>query len=147
MLRKIEKSTELHAGSSRVWDVLTKDEYTRQWWAAFMPGTQADTDWSLGSRVVFTDSNGDGIAGTITENIPERALAITYDAMVFKGQEDRESDMAKSFAGSVERYELNERNGSTRLDISCDMDEEHYDMMSAQWDEALKIFKRLAEQN
>ena len=146
METQIKKSVEINASSEKVWNVLILDEYNREWYSAFSEGTHAETDWKVGSKVVFFDKSKDGMIGKIIENEPGKSLVIEYDSVIMQGLEDYDSEVAKKVKGGQESYILTDVDGATNLAISSDMDPEYYEMMSEQWDVALEKIKTLAEQ-
>ena len=143
--KTIVKEVKIQAPRERVWEVMTKDSYTRQWYEAFSPGSHAETDWKQGSKAVFKDNSGKGIIGFIKTSKPNELIEIGYNGFLDNGKEDYESDYAKSMRDMVERYTLKPSGNGTELLIECDMDDQWYDKMSAKWDEALVILKKLAE--
>jgi uncharacterized protein YndB with AHSA1/START domain len=147
MNKTIKKSIAINASKEKVWEILLKDETTRIWYAEFSEGTHVDTDWNVGSKALFTDNSGDGIIGKIVENKNAELLSLEYQGAIVKGNEDYESDMARSVKGGMEIYNLAEINGVTNLTIACDMDENYFDMMSLAWDRALQKIKALSETN
>ncbi len=146
-MKPIEKTIEINATKEKVWDVLVKDEFNRQWYAEFSEGTRAQTDWKEGSKVRFIDNSNSGIVGRIVENKPLESIVIEYEGEVKNGLDDLESDGAKAMKGVRESYKLSEKNGLTILDAYCDMDESYYDMMKEAWDKAAVKIKQLAEKN
>lgn len=144
-MKVIKKTIELNAPAQKIWDVLLLDEYNRQWFAVFSEGTRAETDWAVGSKVIFVDESQGGMLGRIITHDVAKKLVVEYDGFMAAGKEDRESEGAKEFAGAHESYELTEDNGVITLHISSDMSDEYYDMMAAQWDKALLVIKQLAE--
>lgn len=146
-MKTIKKSIEVNASKEKVWQVLIDGRYTKIWYAEFHEGSQAVTDWKLGSKAIFKDNDGNGIIGTIVKNNPTEILSIEYSGMLIKNVEDYESDMAKEMKGVQETYILSEREGVTTLNIECGMTDEMYEMMNGLWDKALVKLKELAEQN
>ncbi|RYD82837.1 MAG: SRPBCC domain-containing protein [Sphingobacteriales bacterium] len=146
-MKPIEKTIEINAPKERVWDVLIKDELNRQWYAEFMEGSHAVTDWKQGSKVRFLDNDKNGILGRIVENKPYESIVIEYDGEVKNGQDDLESEAAIAMKGTQEIYKLRSENGKTILDARAEMDENFYDMMAAAWDKAAVKIKELAENN
>ncbi len=144
---QIKKAIDINASRDTVWQVLTKDEYTRKWYALFSEGTKAETDWKEGSKVLFTDNTGSGLAAKIATNNPPSELIFEYTGFVAGGKEDYESDGAKQVQGGKEIYRLTENSGVTHLATECDMDKQMYDMMAAAWDKAILKIKELAENN
>ena len=141
----IEKSITIDAPAQKVWEVLFTQEFNKIWFAEFSEGTQAYTDWQVGSKAVFKDDSESGIFGRITVNKLHEEMVIEYDGMIINGKEDFDSKDAKNVKGSKETYKLVTDGPQTRLDITIDTDPEYLDMMSDSWDRALDIIKELAE--
>ncbi len=144
-MKKIKKSIDIKASAEKVWNVMLSDETYTIWTSAFSEGSIAETDWKLGSKVVFKDKSNSGIFGKISKKVPYKIFEIVYDGMVVNDKEDYESAEAKSMKGVVETYTFSEKDGVTHVAIECDMDEKYFDMMSAAWDKALLKVKELAE--
>jgi hypothetical protein len=144
-MKTIKKSIEIDNSKEKVWDVLTKDRYTRDWLAVFSPGSHALTDWQLNSKVVFADDSGSGIIGRITIHDPYELLSMEYYGVLINNIEDFESEEAKTFKGARETYRLSQKDKKTVLDIESDMSENGFESMSSAWDEALLRIKHLAE--
>lgn len=144
-MKTIKKSILIHASKEKLWDVLTLDQYTRDWYSVFSPGSYAVTDWKPGSKALFLDESKNGMAGKIAESIPGKSLIVEYTGVVYDGKEDTESATAQQYKGGRETYHLSEEQGATRLDISSDMEEQMFDMMSDKWEKAFERLKELAE--
>jgi uncharacterized protein YndB with AHSA1/START domain len=143
----IKKSIEVNAPKEKVWEVLLNDKFTRIWYAEFMEGSKAETDWKVGSKAKFTDGKGEGIVGTVIENIPNKIISVEYQGIVAGGIEDYHSEIAQAVKGSRETYQLTEKDGVTHILVEVDMGEAYYEMMSVAWDKALEKIKTLAETN
>ena len=141
----IKKSMAINAPKEKVWKILLDADFTRIWYAEFGEGVYAVTDWKIGSKAVFTDKAGNGIAGMVIENKPHELIAVEYHGVVKDGVEDYESDVAQQVKGTIESYRLSEKNGRTQLSVKCDMGDEYFDMMSQAWDRAIQKIKTLAE--
>jgi PhnB protein len=144
-VKTIKKSIDINAPKQQVWDVLVKDEYTRDWYSVFSPGSHVETDWKEGGKAVFSDHSNCGMVAKIIANKPNEELAFEYTGFLKDGEEDYESEGAKALKGGKEIYLLRGENGSTHLEIASDMGDEWYDSMSLAWDKALQKLKQLAE--
>lgn len=144
-MKTIQKSILIRASKEKLWDVLTLEQYTKDWYSVFSPGSYAVTDWKTGSKALFLDQSNNGMAARIAESIPGKSLIVEYTGVVYDGKEDLDSAMAQQYKGGRETYRLTEENGATRLDISSDMDENMFDMMSDKWEKAFERLKDLAE--
>lgn len=75
----IEKEIEIHAPVSKVWAVLVKHQYTKQWINEFSEGNMVTMDWQLGSELAMTDDNSNVIMkGEITAFKPGELLQIEF---------------------------------------------------------------------
>lgn len=90
-MKTIKKTIDIHASKKNVWKVLTEDRYNRIWFAEFMEGTHAVTDWKVNSKVVFKDERGRGLIGKIAANKPQELLSIEYTGILLNHKEDYES--------------------------------------------------------
>jgi uncharacterized protein YndB with AHSA1/START domain len=145
----VDRSIEIRAPAARVWDVLTRAEYTDDWAREFAGGSSPmhiASDWNLGGPVRWTDGHGALIVeGTVTAIEPHRLLRFTVfdvrSARPVVGPEDGIT------------YKLTERAGRTTLwvsqgDFSAMKDGEKYRDLSAEvWDRVLPRVKRLAERS
>lgn len=145
--RTISHTLNINATPERVWEILTVDAYVRQWYVAFCEGTYAQTDWTEGSKALFIDASGDGMAGIIKESKANERLYIAYTGMVSKFVEDYSSESAQKLVGGYEGYTLREVDGKTQLDISAggDMVDKMFNYMEQSWQAAVTIIIRLAE--
>jgi uncharacterized protein YndB with AHSA1/START domain len=143
-MKTIRKSMEISAPKEKVWVVLLEDKYNRDWYALFSEGTYAKTDWIEGHKVMFLNNSNNGIVGRIIKKRPYEELVMEYDGLVMNGVEDYDSEFAKKTKGIRESYTLSDHNGGTLLAISCDMDDEHFEMMSRAWESALQRISELA---
>ncbi|WP_207434350.1 SRPBCC family protein [Sabulibacter ruber] len=142
---QIKKDIAINASPEKVWDVLTRDELVRLWYASFSEGAYAETDWQEGSKVVFKDETNNGMVARVVSNKPHELLAVEYEGLLSNGQEDTTSEEAKAVQGGRETYQLTQKDGITQMAISTDMTPEYYEMMSTAWDSALAKIKELAE--
>lgn len=145
--QQIKQTLLVNAPKEKVWDVLTKDELNRQWYAEFSEGTYAETDWKAGSQVIFTDGSQSGLVAVVLVNEPGKSLILEYTGELKDGVEDYHSESAQKVKGGKETYLLSEKNGQTQLDVTGDMDPEFYEMMSEAWERAMVKIKVLAERN
>lgn len=141
----IKKSIEVNAPKESVWETIISNNKNKIWFNAFSDGTQAQTDWQTGSKVIFADASKNGIIGVIKVNKPAEELVIEYNGVLNDGVENYETEEAQGMNGFQEIYRLKEENGLTRMDMQCDMGADYFEMMSDAWDHALVIIKELSE--
>src|SRR5512138_2370762 len=76
----VDKTVEIDALPFKVWDVLTKPEYTAQWAPEFERGApfRIESDWHIGAPVLWKDEdNQTVIQGKVTRLEPEKLLRFT----------------------------------------------------------------------
>lgn len=144
-MEKLEYKISINAPAEKVWNTLWEDKTYRQWTTPFSEGSSAETDWKKGSRIIFGDSSGNGMISKVADNIPNKFMSIEHLGMLKDGTEDFDSDEVKSWAGAMENYTLEEKNGSTELSVSTDITEEYKEMFAEMWPKALDKLKALSE--
>ena len=142
----VEKTIEIHAPASTVWDVLTRREHTAEWAPAFAGGAEfiIESEWKLGSPVLWKGQDGKVIVeGNVTALEPNKFLRFTvFDVRGEKPPVTEEDGIT---------YELTELKGKTTLrlfqgDFSGMADGEKYQRLSAEvWDRVLPKVKALSE--
>ena len=142
----VEKTIEINAPASKVWNALTEREYTDQWALEFTGGAEfhIESDWNPGSPVLWTGQDGSVIVqGNVTALESQKLLRFTaFDVREEKPPVTDEDGIT---------YELTEQNGKTLLrisqgDFSAMAEGEKYRNFSAEiWDRVLPKVKELAE--
>jgi uncharacterized protein YndB with AHSA1/START domain len=141
----IKKTVEIQAPRSKVWDVLIQDKYNRIWYAAFMEGMYAVTDWKQGGKIAFLDGDKNGVFGTVVELKPAEKIAMLYHGVVEDGKETTISEDAKQWNGTTENYSLTGNNNTTTMTVELEGPAKFMDMCKPLWDNALQKIKALSE--
>lgn len=142
----VDKTIEINAPASKVWDVLTSPEQTSEWAPEFSGGDEfhIESDWKLGSPVLWKDQDGNTIVeGEVTALELHTFLRFTvFDVRGEKPPVAEEDGIT---------YQLTEHAGKTTLrllqgDFSAMTEGEKYQRLSAEvWDRVLPKVKALAE--
>src|SRR5690606_1922809 len=107
--RMIRKSVQINAPAAQVWKVLIDPVYTRQWGNAFHEGTYVQTDWVIGSEVLWRDKEGGiGAKGIVVENDSHSLLKVAFFDEV-------DGDPQIPLGEYSETYKLNEEKEGTML--------------------------------
>jgi len=146
-MKKHEFKTVIDAPREKVWDILWGDETYPAWTSAFSEGSKAETDWRKGSKVYFTDGQGQGMVALIDEKIPNEYMSFRHVGQLVDGKEDLESEKVKEWAGSMENYTLKDANGKTELVVDIDINDEWVQYFTETWPKALDKLKDMAEKN
>lgn len=135
----------INAPPKKVWSVLWSDETYKLWTAVFSPHSRAETDWKLGSKVLFLNGNNDGMVSIIADKKDNEFMSFKHIGIVKNGVEDLESEETAGWADSFENYTLKHVTGGTELIIDMDIADEYNDYFQAIWPKALEQVKELAE--
>ncbi len=142
---KIHFSTTINAPKEKVWKILLDDSTYRQWVAAFMEGSYAETTWEEGSKALFLNEERSGMTSRITEHIPNRIIVIEHRGVVNEGIENFENEAALQWRGTREIYRVEETGERTHLVIDQDVTSEYKDYFEEAWPKALQKVKVLSE--
>ncbi|MEI9809230.1 MAG: SRPBCC domain-containing protein [Bacteroidota bacterium] len=144
-MEKLHFNIVINATPEKVWKVLWTDDTYRKWTTAFTEGSYAETDWKEGSKVLFLDSNRQGMVSKIAESRPNEFMSFEHLGEVKDGVEDTSSERVKQWAGSHENYTLKKVDGKTELSIDMDINNEFKEMFAKIWPVALDNVKKLSE--
>jgi len=142
----VDKSIEIDAPVSKVWDVLTDSGYTAEWASEFSGGSpfHIESDWKLNGSVSWKGLDGKTIVeGNVTALEPGKLLRFT----VFDVRNERPPVTEEDGI----TYQFSEKDGKTTLhvlqgDFSAMPEGEKYRNMSAEiWERVLPRVKELAE--
>jgi len=145
----VESSIEIEASPSRVWDILTKPEWTAKWAVEFGANGPIDSSWALGSPVLWRNSKGDVyVRGNVTAVIPNTLLRFTVcdvfspDMRPTSGLAEDEITQTYSLAGDGNRTILSTAHGDF---VMLANGEKLYPLVIKLWDRLLPRIKELAE--
>jgi uncharacterized protein YndB with AHSA1/START domain len=144
----VEKSIEIDAPATIVWTVLVSPKFTEQWSGFFGAQGPIETDWNLGSRVLWKNAAREVyVSGSVTAAETNKLLRFTVRAI--KPEMQPISGLAED--DITQTYALAEHAGRTTLSIA------HGDFSklrdgekirpgaAAVWDGVLTKIKELAE--
>lgn len=145
-MKKLKFSKEINAPVQKVWDILWTTDTYGKWTRFFTDGSRMESDWQVGGRTVFLDPDNNGMIATITELDVPRKVYFSHQGQIIKGVEDTTSDEVKAFAGAMEKYDLEEKDGITCLEMSVEVFEDFEQMMINGFTKGIAEVKRLAEE-
>jgi uncharacterized protein YndB with AHSA1/START domain len=144
----VDKTIEINAPVSHVWNTITKREYTDQWALEFSSGGpqfHIESDWKPGSHVLWKGEDGTVVVeGNVTALELNKLLRYT----VFDVRSPERPPVTEEDGIT---FQLREENGKTTLhilhgDFSVMTDGEKYRDLSAEiWDKVLLKIKELSE--
>ena len=115
----------------------------------FNPTSTDEGSWNKGEKIIFvgTDENGEkgGMVSEIAENIPNRFVSIRHYGILKDGKEINTGEEVEKWAGGLENYTFEEKNGSTSVRIELDAVEEFGDYFGQVYPKALDKLKEVCE--
>ncbi|QBD74858.1 hypothetical protein EPA93_02150 [Ktedonosporobacter rubrisoli] len=138
----VDKSVTIAAPATKVWEVLTRPEYAREWVRLWWPDfALLESDWQTGSSVIWQLADGTvGSQGTISLAQPYTLLSFSFQVnnpYLIKQEEIT--------------YRLDEQDGHTHLSVTVgnfgDTPEHEacYPGALQSWETSLPKIKELAE--
>lgn len=139
----VKKSVEIDAPVSKVWDVLTKPEYIRQWFYIPADFPEGDVELRRGSKILWRDAAGEVyLEGTVTSFQPKQSLTVSLqDRSWTRPVKTGEVAYTYTIVAQEDRVVLSFVFG----DLSVDPEGEEWHRAYQENDELQKI-KELAEQ-
>ncbi|WP_114750699.1 SRPBCC family protein [Pleomorphovibrio marinus] len=148
---RLEFSISIKAPRSIVWEKMLADQSYRKWASVFMQGSHFIGDWSTESKILFLAPDKKGInmgmVSRIRKNRSHELISIEHLGLVSEGNEDTESEEAINWAGAMENYLFQEKDGHTVLNVELDTTEEYKRMFQDTWPKALERIKELCEKS
>ena len=139
-MKPLKFTVKINAPREKVWNKLWDDASYRKWTSAFMEGSYAESDWKEGSKILFLGGKGEGMFSTIEKKIPNKQMTFKHLGEVKNGIEE-----PKDWGGSRESYHLEEKNGTTELNVELDAIGEMEEYFSETFPKALNILKEISE--
>jgi hypothetical protein len=144
-MEKQQFQISINAPKEKVWEMLWSSTTYPEWTSAFAEGSNVETDWNEGSKVLFSDGKGQGMVAQIAEKRINEFMSFRHLGVLKNGVEDLDSEAVKQWAGALENYTLSTVNGQTVLTVEMDMTEEYKDYFVKTWPKALEKVKKLSE--
>lgn len=145
-METLQYEIEISAPVEKVWSTMLDSETYRQWVEKSWPNSFYEGKWEKGERIRFIGPDGSGTLAEITELKHHKMLLARHIAILGPGgEEDRTSDMAKTWVGITEAYHFSEKNGTTRLTVIIETKPEWRKMFDDGWPGALEELKRISE--
>lgn len=146
MMEHLNFSISIAASPEKIWNILWSPDTYTEWTKFFTEGSKIQSDWTVGGRTLFIDSNGDGLIATILVYLPHCSVIFQYQGLLQGGVEDLTSPEVQQWQGLLEQYSLTEVNGKTVLSVELETMEDYKYMMEQAFEQGLQRVRELAEQ-
>lgn len=138
----------INAPKQKVWDIMFEPELYRAWRVAFSPNSHYEGKLEQGERIKIFDPDVGGAFASIEELEKYSSIFLRYVSIISKdNQEDTQSDVAKAWMITTEKYTFSQSEGITILTIEIKTHDDFAEMFSKSWQLALKKLKDLVESN
>jgi hypothetical protein len=152
MMKKLQFTVSIHAPVTRIYDFMlginSKSTY-EQWTSLFDPTSTYEGSWDKGNKILFigVDEKGEkgGMVSRIAENIPNRFVSIQHYGILKAGKEITEGAEVEKWANGFENYTFEENNGTTKVTVDLDINEDFLDYMNQTYPKALGKLKEICE--
>jgi uncharacterized protein YndB with AHSA1/START domain len=147
-MEHIEYRTVIEAPAKKVWEVMLQQETYRQWVGKSWPDSFYEGKWEKGQKMKFIGPDGSGTLAELIEVKPFEKVLARHIAILNPGSvEDRTSETAKGWIGTMEQYDFMEQNGKTTLIVSLEITPAWRQMFDEGWPTALQELKTICERN
>lgn len=127
------------------------DKPYREWTSIFNPGSSFKGSWEKGAKILFigTDAEGNegGMVSRIKENIPNKYISIEHLGLVGNGKEITSGPEVEAWAGALENYSFEPKDGGTQLKVDVDTNKEYTSHFDETWPKALEKLKEICEKS
>jgi hypothetical protein len=149
-MKKLHFEIMIEAKPEDVWDAVVNDKKYREWTSAFHEGSYFEGGWNKGDSIKFVAKNEKGLREGMVSEIAESKkysfISIRHLGYILDDKEDTTSDMVKKWAPAYENYSLIKENGFTKFQVDTDTEDDFVEMFSELWPKALKLLKKVAEE-
>jgi hypothetical protein len=153
-IKKYTYSIDVNAPAAKVHDLMlgisNKNTY-EQWTAPFNPTSTYRGTWEKGSRIYFVGQDEaqqtKGMIAEVAENIPGKFVSLRHIGMLDSDKEITEGPEVEKWAGGLENYTLEERDGITTVNVEIDLPESQAELFKGMWLKALTKLKEISESN
>jgi uncharacterized protein YndB with AHSA1/START domain len=147
-METLSYETVIDAPLQKVWDILWGPETYNEWTKFFSPsGSYMKSDWKIGGKTYFVDSNNEGMVSTIDSLEEPNQIVFKHLGMIKGGVEDTESMEVKQWSGAFEKYFLINLEGKTKLHAEVQTEKDWEEHMNTGFTKGLEIVKSLSEAN
>jgi hypothetical protein len=145
-MKTLQSKIDIAASAKKVWDTMIKPDTYREWVNAAWPGSYYEGNWGPDQNVKFISPGQGGTLAQIVEYRPYEYILAKHVAVInADGTEDRESETAKNWIGTMESYTFHQHNDKTELETEMKTNPEWGQMFADSMPKALAKLKEICE--
>ena len=146
-MTNLEYSIVIKANKAHVWRTMLEPGKYEYWVKAFSEGSRFEGKWEQGATVRFVDPNMGGTKAILEIFDPHNCILAKHISIITDdGRVDTDSEVAKQWIGTTEKYEFLEHEGKTTLKIEMKTHPAFVEMFDSCWPKALENIKSLCEE-
>jgi uncharacterized protein YndB with AHSA1/START domain len=146
---KLHFTIEINAPVDKVYQKMLGEKTYAEWTAEFNPTSHFVGSWEKGSKILFIgcdqDGNEGGMVSKIKENIKNEFVSIEHVGIINNGEEITSGPEVEGWAGALENYTYEEKDGKTILSVDMDSNEEYKSYFENTYPKALEKLKSMCE--
>lgn len=144
--KDLEFKTVINASGEKVWNTMLNHGTYEEWTAVSWPGSTYEGSWKQGTDIRFVCPDSSGTLAHMKEVVPFQRIVAEHTAILSKGGvEDRTSDLAKGWTGTLESYYFDGDDKSTSITVKLKVRPEWEQMFIEGWPAALNKLKEISE--
>ena len=145
-MKHLQFKTEISADRKKVWNTMLNPDSYKKWVDVSWPGSYFEGIWAKGEKLRFVSPANGGTLAELREQKPYETILAEQIAVINPdGSEDRDSEIARGWIGTTERYTFEEKGGKTELVVEINTPPAWAEMFEDGWPKALARLKELCE--
>lgn len=149
-MKKIHAEIVINAPREFVFEQMIDAEGYKKWTKIFDPSSYFEGGWNTGDEIKFLSNSeemkGMGMFAKIAENRKNEFISIQHVGMIKDNIVDTTSPEVAEWVPAYENYSFETlSDGSTKVSVDMDTNEQYHDMFAEQWPKALQALKELCE--
>ena len=146
-MNNLQFEIQINAHPEKVWNTMQNPDTYKIWVSGGWPGSSFIGKWGEAEQIKFVGVDGGGGTLAVIEQFrPYELVEARHIAVINSdGTEDRESDVAKGWIGTKEKYLFEPVSSGTRLRVEITTLPNWEEMFQSGWPPSLKLLKELSE--
>lgn len=148
-MKRLQYTIDIKAPAAKTAGVMLGKDTFKLWTSVFNPTSDFEGGWNKGDKIYFIGTGADGrqagMVAEIAEHIPGRFVSIRHYGIYNNGQEITEGPDVEKWAGGLENYTYEEKDGTTTVTVDVDVTEDNIDYFNSTYPKALEKLKTLCE--
>jgi hypothetical protein len=137
--------TDIKSSPENIWKILWSRETYGEWTRFFTKDSVFKTDWKIGGKTYFLNSDGNGMVSTISSLNEPFKVVFNHLGLIKNHTELTKTKEIEEWSGMEEKYFLTPRDGFTNLKVIVHAPNELHEMLNTGFTRGLGMVKTLSE--